>query len=66
MKQILTANILLIVILAITIFKVVWDIKFAKDVADEKQKIAEDKEEKDGKKTNGFFGTRSIARQLAK
>ena len=67
MDSLKTANILMIVLLALTIFKIVWDIKFAHDVADETEKKA--KGENDGddeKKTNGFFGTRSFARKLTK
>lgn len=66
MDSLKTANILMIVLLALTIFKIVWDIKFAHDVADETEKKAEGKKDGDDKKTNGFFGTRSFARKLTK
>lgn len=67
MDSLKTANILMIVLLALTIFKIVWDIKFAHDVADETEKKAEGKTDGDDKeKTNGFFGTRSFARKLTK
>lgn len=66
MNSLKTANILMIVLLALTIFKIVWDIKFAHDVADETEKKAEGKKDGDDEKTNGFFGTRSFARKLTK
>lgn len=64
MNSVKTANILLIVLLVIVVFKTVWDIKFANDVADANESEVNGKNEDEN--TNGFFGTKSIARKLAK